>query len=294
MGNSDFGGQARWHNAFRAWAAAELGDPRQVYARRADAPEDAPLVYMPDGEAHRFREDAKSGTLVCPVPECPSKRLTTCAYREKRDHFRHVQKPDQKKYPWHDPNYVRLTTESLLRNWMVAQDQVVEVGEATIIDEDGKERVSFMLVADLDDGSQVALCYVDKKLGADAWEEHHDVLRSEGLVGAWIFALTKTYFALPNQADPMADRKNLILDRPIYERMRRRGSWPLLLNPEEKEWANLIVPGRSRAKNLGFSPPDLDHVVHLAPSRLAEGRLCRYGIETPAISEWILRESSRN
>jgi hypothetical protein len=141
----------------------------------------------------------------------------------------------------------------------------------------------------------VALCYVDKQLGADAWENHDDVLRSKGLVGAWIFALTKSYFALPKPADPMADEgKNLILDKPIFKRMRQRGSWPLLLNLNQEEWASVIVPGRSRARNLGFSPPDLDRVVHLAPSRLAESRLCPYGIQTPAVSEWILRESSRN
>ncbi|HEY7949362.1 MAG TPA: hypothetical protein VID51_00845 [Solirubrobacterales bacterium] len=292
MRSSDFGGQARWHNAFREWAAEELGDTRQVYARRADAPEEAPLVYMPDGEAHRLREAAKSGVLICPVPECPSKRLTTCAYREKRDHFRHVgPRPSHT----HRRSYMQLTTHSMLRHWAADQDQVIELGEPEMDGDSFEiEGISLILVAHLDDGSEVALCYVDKRLGADAWEECHDFLRELGLVGAWIFSLTKTYFALPNQADPIADRNNLILDKPIYERMRKRGSWPLLLNLEEKEWANLLVPGGSRAENLGFSPPDLDHVVHVVPNRLADCRLCPYGIETPAINEWILRKSSHN
>lgn len=293
MGGADFGGQARWHNAFREWAEAELGDSRQVYARRADAAEDAPLVFMPDGEAHRFREAAKSGALICPVPGCPSKKLTTCAYREKRDHFRHMQKPDKKKYSWHDPSYVRLATESLLRHWMAGQDQVVEVRAATIKYKDGKEPISFILVAGLSDGSKVALCYVDKRLGADAWEELDDVLRSKGLVGAWIFAPTETYFALPKPADSNAEEgKNLILDKPIYRRMRRRGSWPLLLNLDKEEWGNVVVPGRRRAAALGFSLPDLDHVAHLALSQLAKSRLCSYGIATPAITEGVLRKSS--
>lgn len=293
MRSSEFGGQARWHNAFRAWAGAELGDSRQVYARRAGSAPEEPLVYMPDGEAHRFREDARSGALICPVPNCPSNKLTTCAYSDKRDHFRHLQKPDKEKFPGHDPSYMRVATQSLLRDWATDQDQVVKVGKPEMNGAPFKILgVSFILVACLDDGSEVALCYVDKRLGADAWEERHDFLRSLGLGVAWIFALTKTYFSLPNPADPVAeDRKNLILDKPIYKQMRRRGSWPLLLSLEQKEWANLLVPHGSRAKNLGFPPPDLDRVMHLAPSLLAESRLCPYGIETPAINEWILRKS---
>jgi hypothetical protein len=261
-----------------------LGDPRQVYARRAGAPPDDPLVFMPDGEAPCFREDAKSGVLICPVPECPSPELTTCAYTEKRDHFRHVEAP--KNDPEHNPSYMRLATQNLLRDWADGQDQVkVSGGEM-----DG---VSFILIAGLDDGSEVAICYVDKQLGADAWEERHDFLRSEGLVGAWIFALRRTYFALPDPADPGAeDRTDLILDKAIYRRMRKRGSWPLLINLEREEFANLLVAGGNRAKNLGFVPPGLDRVVHLAPARLADCRLCPYGIATPAITEWILRQSS--
>lgn len=293
MRDPAFGGQARWHNAFREWAQAELGDPRQVYARRASAPPEERLVFMPDGEARQFREAAKSGALICPVPECPSDKLTTVACEDKRDHFRHVRKPD--KFSEHDPSYMRIATQSLLHHWAIDQDQVVEVYEASMQYKDGVERVSFILTAVLDDGSKVALCYVDKQLGADAWEVHNDVLRSKGIAGAWIFALTKTYFDLPDSTDPLAeDRMGLILDKAIYRRMRKRGSWPLLLNLEEKEWANILVPGGSRAENLGFAPPSLDRVLHLVPFQLADCRLCPYGIETPAIDEWVLGKSSSN
>jgi len=51
MSRFEFGGQPTQHDEFREWAEAELGDPRQVYARKADAPLKAPLVFMPDGEA---------------------------------------------------------------------------------------------------------------------------------------------------------------------------------------------------------------------------------------------------
>jgi hypothetical protein len=111
---------------------------------------------------------------------------------------------------------------------------------------------------------------------------------------AWIFALTTSYFDLPDPADPPGDdREDLILDKPIYRRMRRRGSWPLLIHPEQEGVANVFKPGGGPARRLGFPPPALDRVVHFAPMRLADCRLCPYGIATPAINEYILRETGR-
>jgi hypothetical protein len=54
---------------------------------------------------------------------------------------------------------------------------------------------------------------------------------------AWIFALRKMYFAPPDPAEPVDEdpiRTDLILDQPIYKRMRRNGSWPLLINMERQ------------------------------------------------------------
>ncbi|HET7484334.1 MAG TPA: hypothetical protein VFJ64_03055 [Solirubrobacterales bacterium] len=182
---------------------------------------------------------------------------------------------------------MRLATQNMLRDWAADQDQVVEVGEAEMDD------VSFILLAGFDDGSKVAICYVDKQLGADAWEECHDFLRSRGLAGAWIFALRETYFKLPDPADPIdVDRTDLILDKAIYRRMRKRGSWPLLVNLEHEELANVLKPGGGPAKRLGLAPTHLDRVQHVVASGLTNCRLCPYGIETPAINEWILRKSS--
>ena len=283
MLGSGFGGQAKGHDEFREWAAAALGDPRQVYARKAGASSDDPLVFMPDGEAPQFRDAAKSGALICPVPECPSPELTTRTYRDKRDHFMHVRAPAD---PQHSLSYMRIATQSLLRDWAAEQDQVVEVREAKM------SGVSFVLVAFLDDGRQVALCYVDKQLGADAWEKRHDFLRSKGLAGAWIFALRKTYFDLPDPVDPMGeDRTDLILDKAIYRRMRKRGSWPLLIHLEREQLANVLKPGGGPATRLRLAPTHLDRVQHVVASRLANCRLCPYGLATPAISEFILRES---
>jgi hypothetical protein len=34
-------------------------------------------------------------------------------------------------------------------------------------------------------------------------------------------------------------------------------------------------------------------VLHFVPFQMARCRLCRYGIETPAIDEFVLRKTSR-
>lgn len=290
MLNPGFGGQSRWHEEFREWQAEALGDRRQVYARRAGAPPNEPLVFMPDGQADQFREDAKSGALICPVKECPSEGLTTVSSSERRDHFRHVGLPDEVKElsGSHREKYIQLATKSLLREWVRDQKRVVDMHTASM------EGVPLMLIATLDEGSTVAVCYVDKQLGADAWAERHDfLLRAEGMAPAWVFGLRKSYFDPPKSPDPIdEERADLILDKAIYRRMRKKGSWPVLLSLQQAKFANVILPGGSRAENLHLPPTGLDRVVHVVPSRIADCRLCPYGIATPAVSEWILEKSS--
>lgn len=275
------------HSEFREWAKAELGDRRQVYAREADAAVDD-LVFMPDGKATEFREAAKSGVLICPVPGCSSPNLTTRACTDKRDHFMHVQAPTDDA---HDPTYRRLAAQHLLGDWAAAQDRVVNVREVEVDD------VTLALLARLEDGSEVALCYVDAKLGADTWEERNTFIRSKGVATSWIFAPRRMYFAPPASAEPVVDdpdRTDLILDRPIYKRMRQNGSWPLLIHLAREELANVIKPRGGPAERLGFEPPVSNRVQHIAVNGLAVCRLCPYGIATPAIKEYTLRLSSDN
>jgi hypothetical protein len=148
------------HSEFREWASATLGDPRQVYAREANAPPGDPLVFMPDDAAPRFRDAAKSGALICPVPGCPSPELTTREYDDRRDHFMHVHAPAD---PEHSRTYTRLATRRLLHDWVAGQDQVIDVFEGVKVG-----GIPITVLARLDDDSGVALCYVDSKLGADA------------------------------------------------------------------------------------------------------------------------------
>lgn len=274
------------HSEFREWARVALGDTRQVYAREAKAPPYDPLVYMPDGAALRFREAAQSGVLICPVPGCSSPKLTTRGPNDRRHHFMHVKAPDD---PTHRRRYRKLAAQRLLREWAIGQDQVVDVFK------EGEVDGIWATVLVLSDGSKVALCYVDKKLGADVWEEYNYEFRSLDITVAWVFALRETYFALPNPAEPeVEERADLILDQPIYKRMRQKGSWPLLINVERQKLASVFKPGGGPAKRLGFAPPDLDRVQHVTVHGLAECRLCRYGVETPSINEHTLKMGWNN
>jgi hypothetical protein len=275
------------HSEFREWAEAALGDPRQVYARKADAPSDAPLVFMPDGQAEVFRDRAQAGALICPVPGCPSPKLSTRG-GERRDHFFHVKAPAD---PLHSQQYARLATRRLLLDWAIGQTSVTEIVDKRV------EGVAITLIAHLDDGSRVALCYVDMKLGADAWEDLNYDLKSEGLAASWIFALRKMYFAPPDPAAPVIEdpgRTDLILDQPIYRRMRWKGSWPLIINLDRQELGNVVKPGGGPAKRLRLLPPNSNRVQHFVAYPLSRCQLCRDGVATPGIPARTLYLSRNN
>ena len=291
MSGIDSGRRPLGHSEFREWQELAMGDSRQVYARRAGAASDEPLVFMADGEANLLRPKAKSGALICPVPGCPSPELNTRACEDRRDHFTHVVAPGGKE---HREKYLKIANERLLIEWARDQKHVRELSRVSLKEPDGTERISFILTATLKEGGKVALCYVDRRLGADAWKWHHEVLRADGFAPAWIFALGKSYFKPPDPANPVErERTDLILDKAIYRRMRGNGAWPLLINPEQKELANVLKPGGRMARRLRLEPTRLDRVQHVYRSKLHYCRLCPYGLQTPAVGEYFLRESFR-
>lgn len=68
--------------------------------------------------------------------------------------------------------------------------------------------------------------------------------------------------------------------------MRRNGSWPLIINIEREELANLIVPRRGIAGRLHLQPPPYaEGVLHVVISPLDSCRLCKDGVVTSAVNE---------
>lgn len=105
------------------------------------------------------------------------------------------------------------------------------------------------------------------------------------------------YFAPPDPAELLAKADadmDLILDQPIYRRMRGNGSWPLLINLERQELGNVIKPNGKPARRLGLELPEYNRVQHFVAYGLSTCRLCRYGIATPGITEATLKLSYDN
>jgi hypothetical protein len=242
------------HVGYREWASAALGDERQVYAR-STAAADGELVFLPDGAADEFREAAQSGELVCPVPGCPSPQLTTRGPETRRHHLVHRQAPPD---PAHQRAYVRRVARELIVEWIRSAHprSVVEPDVAV-----GSLTAAALVTGPT--GGRFAVMFVDHRLGVDAWWDAEIELDREALLRGWIFA-PRQFLRYPQPSpdagpdDPATldrRRRDIVLDRALFREMRAAGRWPLLLNIDTREVANLIAPGGEVARRLKLEPP---------------------------------------
>jgi hypothetical protein len=206
------------HDEYAEWADEVLNENRQVYARDATLPEDAPLVFMDDGQAGVFWARARADELICPVPGCPSPALTTRGSDSRRDHFMHRQASVE---PAHNLAHRRRVAVRLPREWVAAQHADYAIEEDARV-----AGVTATLLVRSPTGHQLAIFYVDQRLGAENWKGEYRRLKRAGVPGAWIFGLRKGFFALPKPPSGAPP------DHPVA-RDRARG--------------NLILEGRSIA-----------------------------------------------
>jgi hypothetical protein len=276
------------HPLYREWASEALGDERQVYAR-STVSSSAPLAFLPDGTAEDFREAARRGELVCPVPGCPSPLLTTRGPASRRHHFVHLQAPAD---PDHQRAYVRRVATELLGAW-IASVHPRSTFE-TNVNLDGLD-VTVLVTGPT--GERFAVMFVDHRFGVDAWTDAEYTLEHAHASRGWIFA-PRQFLRYP-QASPDAQpddpaildrrRGDIILDRALFRAMRREGTWPLMLSIERREFANLVAPHGAIASRLKLQPPASgDRVVHLVPAPIDKCRLGRDGIQTPAVGQQVL------
>ncbi len=271
------------HREFREWTGIELGDTRQVYARDVRAPKGASLVFMPEDEARRFREAARAGRLICPVPGCADPRLTTRHGEDRRDHFVHRHAPGLR-----HADFPAEVTRQMLHRWAAGLDERLEV-----LDEQIVAGVKTTVLVRSKTGRQVALCYTSGALGAEAWQEQHAALERAGVAGVWLLPPSPRYFSRPQAqpAPPSEEAEGLVVDTHLFKTMRREGSWPLIVNIEREEVANLIVPGRAVATRLGLEkPPFVEDVLHVIVSPLGKCTLCKDGMATAAVNKWQLEK----
>jgi hypothetical protein len=173
----------RWepssHVSYREWATEALGDERQIYARSTTSSK-RELVFLPDGAAESFREAARSGHLVCPVPGCPSPQLTTRGPVDRRHHFVHLQAPADAA---HQRDYVRRVATELLVEW------IEQVHPRSTVEADvdiGGLSVAARIEGPT--GLRFAVMFVDRRLGLDAWLEADSALELLGFMRGWIFS----------------------------------------------------------------------------------------------------------
>jgi hypothetical protein len=68
---------------------AEVGDARQVWARRRGAGSDD-VFFLPDGGVtDAVRRDCDEGRLICPMADCPDPRFIARGGAVRRHHFAH-------------------------------------------------------------------------------------------------------------------------------------------------------------------------------------------------------------
>ena len=177
-GRDPSGWEATTHLAYREWASEALGDERQVYARSTEG-KGGELVFMPEGDAERFRAAAQAGRLVCPVPGCPYPRLTTRGPARRRHHFVHLQAPPD---PAHQRAYERQVATELLADWIRATHPKSTVETDVPVGE-----VSVTVLVTGPAGAKFAVVFVDRRIGVDAWWDEDLELERAGMARGWIF-----------------------------------------------------------------------------------------------------------
>lgn len=276
------------HVSYREWATEALGDERQIYARSTTSPE-RKLIFLPDGESESYREAARAGELVCPVPGCPSPRLTTRGPADRRHHFVHRQAPADAA---HRRAYVKRVATELLVEW------IQRVHPRSTVEADVEIKgLPVTATVEGPSGRRFAVMFVDQRLGVEAWWELDSKLERLGFARGWIFS-PRQYLRYP-QPSPDADaedpaaidrrRGDIVLDRPVFRELRRLGRWPLLMNVSTRGLANLVAPGGEIARHLDLKPPASgDRVLHVVPTPLDDCRLSVDGVATPAVNADVL------
>jgi hypothetical protein len=179
-------------------------------------------------------------------------------------------------------------TQQLLHRWVAGQDDRFDV-----LDGETVAGVRTTVLVRSTTGRQVALCYTSEVLGAEAWQQQHAALERADVAGVWLFPPRAWYFTAPDAQPAPADEdaQGLIVDTRLFKTMRREGSWPLIMNIEREEVANLIVPGKAIAGRLGLCrPPFVEDVLHVIVSPFTNCTLCKDGIATPAVNKWHLEK----
>jgi hypothetical protein len=209
----------------------------QVYARDRRLADDAPWVYLARGAADAYREAAREGHLVCPLPDCGRPELVVRA-GSRRDHFAHRVTPAGD----HSPERImHLQGKAMIAGWLRGLfNGGLVVGEEVRIG--GGDRIADVLARSRR-GGRMAFEVQYAPLTVDEWRARHADYAAQDIVDVWLWGHIVPHCRRP--AGDHADAERSITP-PMAEYARHTGRPVLWINPEEQLLA------------IGATRPDLD------------------------------------
>jgi hypothetical protein len=243
-------------------------------------PDEAPLVYLPEGEADAFRQDCRAGHLVCPLPECPDRRYIARG-GSRRHHFAHHGGAGG-----HAPErYFHLVGKRLIADLVRDRHPGAEVVVEGRI-ENGQ--VADVLARSPGSGRRYAFELQYSPLTVDEWRARHEGYRSLNIVDTWLFGHTKPHLC------PVSGT-GLIVVSPLLEAVFRADLPVLFLNPDERTFGTALLgcqlavcadAGKLPYGVISGAPPIKARVV-VEPLSLTD--VDGLGVQTPALRR--LREA---
>ncbi|MFC7597570.1 competence protein CoiA family protein [Terrabacter sp. GCM10028922] len=161
-----------------ALAKFQDGEERLVYARlRADP--DAPLYFLEDGTAREVRAWAKQH-LVCFMPDCGARQLTTVSRATRRDGFSHRRGAGghARESLFHQQ------AKALIGRWVSARYRGEVTARLEQATESGERRADVMLT--WPSGQQLAVEIQYAALTPTQWRARHESYLSQGLSCMWL------------------------------------------------------------------------------------------------------------
>jgi hypothetical protein len=157
------------------------GEERFVWGRHSQSDE---LWKLEEGQAHEQRSFVNAN-IVCPVPGCPTPKLTTVARHGHRHGLRHFES-----HGGHGPeSFAHSQGCALVESWLKGKFPRAIVKREEYSNEAGDRRADVMMTNPVT-GRRVAFEIQYSPITVDEWTRRHDSYRSQGITDVWLFGHT--------------------------------------------------------------------------------------------------------
>jgi len=204
------------------------GETRQLYAldRRSGR-----IVYLPEGEADRFKDDCRTGHLICPIETCPSRSFVAHGGTKKRHHFHHKVRTAA-----HESYHHQLGKLLLGQHLQDRHPEARVVVDHEAIDNGQRPDV----LVEFRDGRRFAFELQLSALPLDVWKRRHDGYRRQRILDVWIFG------HLPPQLRPSRYHSEqrfawTVELHELAQAIARTGAPVLFFNPDERQLATATI-----------------------------------------------------